>query len=50
MVIYGVRTDKPDPEPHAVLWLTIGQHDFVIDADGIWPARSAPFSRKYTRD
>ena len=42
--VYGRRTDKgADPEMHCVLWLRIGGYGFILDHDGIWPERSAPF-------
>lgn len=43
-VLYGRRTDEVNPGYHAVLWVNIGGHDFVIDRDGVWPAKSAPFA------
>jgi hypothetical protein len=44
-VIYGYRTDKPNPGLHCVLWINIGGHDFVLDEDGTWPAKGFPFRR-----
>jgi hypothetical protein len=46
-VLYGRRTDEPDSEMHAVLWLEIGGHGFIIDRDGIWHERAAPFRLRW---
>lgn len=43
-VLYGRRTDKPNTGMHAVLWLKHGDFGFIVDEDGIWPERSAPFA------
>ena len=45
-VIYsGYRTDRTNPELHALLWIEIAGHEFVLDNDGLWPAKSFPFQR-----
>ena len=43
VVLYGRRTDKVNAGLHAVVWIRRGDYGFIIDRDGVWPERSAPW-------
>jgi hypothetical protein len=45
-ILVGRRTDRKNASLHAVLWITIHGHEFVLDEDGTWPAKGFPFQRE----
>jgi hypothetical protein len=45
-IYVGKRTDRTNAQLHAVLAIRIHEHDWILDEDGLWPAKSFPFARE----